>query len=86
MPDTDFSSLKVVELKELCREKGLPVSGKKAELIERLEQASEKEAEAPPEPVRPTSVHQILKRARESSIHDIQAHHIKSSTALLGAG
>lgn len=34
-----YSSMKVVELKELCREKGLPVSGSKAVLISRLEQA-----------------------------------------------
>ena len=47
MPETDFSSLKVVELKELCRKKGLPVSGKKAELIERLEQATETQADEP---------------------------------------
>ena len=45
MPETDCSSLKVVELKELCRKKGLPVSGKKAELIERLEQATEAQAD-----------------------------------------
>ena len=44
MPDTDYASLKVVDLKELCRGKGLPVSGKKADLIERLEQ-SDKQAE-----------------------------------------
>ncbi|KAL7467700.1 hypothetical protein ACHAXS_009251 [Conticribra weissflogii] len=34
---TDLSSLTVPELKEKLREAGLPVSGKKAELIERLE-------------------------------------------------
>ena len=33
----DFSSMKVAELKELLKEKDLPVSGTKAELIERLE-------------------------------------------------
>ncbi len=32
----DFSKLKVAELKELCRERDLPVSGKKADLIARL--------------------------------------------------
>ena len=41
-----FSSLKVVELKELLKEKGLPVGGLKAELVKRLEQA-EAEAEQP---------------------------------------
>jgi len=34
--DTDYSSMKVAELKELLKEKDLPVSGTKAELIERL--------------------------------------------------
>ena len=32
----DFSKLKVAELKELCRERDLPVTGKKADLIARL--------------------------------------------------
>ena len=35
--DIDYSSMKVAELKELLKEKNLPVSGTKAELIERLE-------------------------------------------------
>jgi len=32
----DYSSMTVAELKEILKEKGLPVSGKKADLIERL--------------------------------------------------
>ena len=35
--DVDYSKMSVNELKEMLKEKGLPVSGKKAELIERLE-------------------------------------------------
>ena len=35
--DVDYSKMTVSELKEMLKEKGLPVSGKKAELIERLE-------------------------------------------------
>lgn len=35
----DYASLTVAELKEECRLKGLKVSGRKAELIERLESA-----------------------------------------------
>lgn len=37
----DYSSCTVVELKEMCRQKGLPVSGRKADLIHRLEQEDE---------------------------------------------
>lgn len=33
----DFTSMKVVELKEECKSRGLPVSGRKADLIQRLE-------------------------------------------------
>lgn len=36
MSDTEYTSLKVAQLKELCREKSLPISGTKAQLIERL--------------------------------------------------
>lgn len=39
MAGTDWSSLTVVKLKEECKKRGLPVGGKKAELVERLEQA-----------------------------------------------
>ena len=35
--DVDYSKMSVSELKEMLKEKGLPVSGKKADLIERLE-------------------------------------------------
>ena len=35
--EIDYNSMKVVELKELLKEKELPVSGTKAELIKRLQ-------------------------------------------------
>ena len=35
--ETDYSKMSVAELKEVLKEKGLPVSGKKADLIERLQ-------------------------------------------------
>ncbi|MEC7681690.1 MAG: SAP domain-containing protein [Candidatus Thermoplasmatota archaeon] len=34
--NVDYSSMTVAELKEILKEKGLPVSGKKADLVERL--------------------------------------------------
>ena len=45
-----FAGLKVTELKELLREKGLPVGGLKAELVKRLEEATAAENEAPQKP------------------------------------
>jgi hypothetical protein len=36
-PDVDYSSLTVPQLKEVLSERGLPITGKKAGLIERLE-------------------------------------------------
>jgi len=35
--ETDYSKMSVAELKDMLKEKGLPVSGKKADLIERLQ-------------------------------------------------
>ena len=35
--ETDYSKMSVAELKGILKEKGLPVSGKKADLIERLQ-------------------------------------------------
>lgn len=39
--EPDFSQMKVVELKEICREKGLMVTGRKAELLERIRASDE---------------------------------------------
>ncbi len=50
----DYENMTVAELKELLREQGLPVSGKKAELIERLAGAVEEE-DAPVEEVEASS-------------------------------
>ena len=35
--ETDYSKMSVAELKDLLKEKGLPVSGKKADLVDRLQ-------------------------------------------------
>ena len=37
----DYSAKTLAELRELCREKGLKISGKKSELVERLDETSE---------------------------------------------
>ena len=50
----DYESMTVAELKELLKEQGLPVSGKKADLIERLAGAVE-EDDAPVEEVEASS-------------------------------
>ena len=39
----DYENMTVAELKELLKEQGLPVSGKKADLIERLAGAAEQD-------------------------------------------
>ena len=50
----DYESMTVAELKELLKEQGLPVSGKKADLIERLAGAVE-EDDAPVEDIEASS-------------------------------
>ena len=45
-----YENLTVAELKELLRERGLPVSGKKADLIARLSESDAPTEEAPEEP------------------------------------
>ncbi len=47
----DYESMTVAQLKELLKEQGLPVSGKKADLIQRLVDASEQEDAAPSDEV-----------------------------------
>ena len=42
----EYESMTVAELKDLLRDAGLPVSGKKADLIARLEEAADTPAEA----------------------------------------
>ena len=41
--DEDLSSLSVADLKERCKAAGLPVGGKKADLIERLSASGSEE-------------------------------------------
>jgi SAP domain-containing ribonucleoprotein len=41
---TDYSQLKVPELKKLLQEKSLPISGNKADLVARLQEADKKPA------------------------------------------
>ncbi len=48
---SDYENMKVAELKELLKEAGLPVSGKKADLIARLQDGAETPAPAEEESV-----------------------------------
>ena len=48
---SDYENMKVAELKELLKEAGLPVSGKKADLIARLQDGAETSASAEEESV-----------------------------------
>ena len=48
---SDYENMKVAELKELLKEAGLPVSGKKADLIARLQEGTETSAPAEEESV-----------------------------------
>ena len=48
---SDYENMKVAELKELLKEAGLPVSGKKADLIARLQDGAETSAPAEEESV-----------------------------------
>ncbi len=51
----EYQSMTVAQLKELLKEQGLPVSGKKAELIERLMESSGAEEEVVEDPVEETA-------------------------------
>ena len=42
----EYESMTVAELKDLLRDAGLPVSGKKADLIARLEEAADTPSES----------------------------------------
>lgn len=63
----DFSKLKVAELKELLKERGLPVTGKKAELVARLQ-----EAEAASKPTKKTTTKTKIAEGPASDQHAAQ--------------
>ncbi|GAA6014420.1 hypothetical protein JCM11491_007047 [Sporobolomyces phaffii] len=70
-PDaTDIAALKVVDLKELLRAKGLAVSGTKAQLIARLEQADDSGPTDVDHEDAPTEAHTQRKRAPEDADPD----------------
>jgi hypothetical protein len=51
-PAADLSTLKIAELRDMCKSKGLSTSGKKEELVARLSElvAAEVAAETPAKP------------------------------------
>jgi hypothetical protein len=59
----NYNNMTLVELKEECRSRGLPVSGSKAHVVTRLQQ----NAEAQPKPPPPCSGTKSSKRGREVS-------------------
>lgn len=85
-PALDYSQLTVVRLKEICREKGLPVTGKKDALIDRLNQAIKmehgviKKKQLRDESKRPSKYSYAGKRAEPRSRDTIQTGNIYSST------
>lgn len=56
---SDYDKMKVAELKELLKEAGLPVSGKKADLIARLQEGAETPAPAEEESVEESTEEEI---------------------------
>tara|TARA_B110001452_G_scaffold85097_1_gene69542 strand:+ start:4313 stop:4993 length:681 start_codon:yes stop_codon:yes gene_type:complete len=56
---SDYENMKVAELKELLKDAGLPVSGKKADLIARLQEGAETTAPAKEESVEEESVEEV---------------------------
>ena len=78
-------NLKVNQIKFLLREKSLPVSGKKAELIERLKNDSDGKnvkQKKKPKPWQHSTAKKELKRALldpKSAIHHMSVEEIKSS-------
>ena len=63
----NFEEMTVAELKELLKERGLPVSGKKAELIERLSAQSVQE-EPVEEEVEETTEEEITEEVLEEAV------------------
>lgn len=62
---SDYENMKVAELKELLKEAGLPVSGKKADLIARLQDGAETSAPAEEE-----SVEESVEESAEEEFED----------------
>mmetsp|Transcript_20386 Transcript_20386/g.36623 ORF Transcript_20386/g.36623 Transcript_20386/m.36623 type:complete len:355 (-) Transcript_20386:54-1118(-) len=69
-PALDYSQLTVVRLKEICREKGLPVSGKKDVLVDRLDHDRKIECEVIQKQRRETSMrsHRTAKKTSRATV------------------
>lgn len=64
---TDYSSLKVPDLKKLLQERSLPTSGNKADLIARLQENDKKPAEGAGEFIAMRSGPYIINQCREAN-------------------
>lgn len=75
----DHSSWTVIRLKDLCREKGLPVSGTKAALIERIEKAEEEDSKKLPTEATNATSELSDKEKLEKYLIDLVKYYIQES-------
>ena len=79
----DYEGMTVAELKVLLREQGLPVSGKKSELIERLSTAQDVESPEPEEVEVSEAEETVEETADEDDFVDEQNSYCEKTRSVL---